>query len=56
VGEAGKRLIRLAEQIAEMTCEECGQPGRLHTGDWYKTLCDEDAAKWAEKLKELLGG
>jgi hypothetical protein len=50
VGEAGKRLIRLAEQIAEMTCEECGQPGKPRSRrGWMKTLCDTDAAEWSQR-------
>ena len=24
-------------------CEECGKPGHLRDGGWYKTLCDEHA-------------
>jgi len=37
------RLVRVAEDKADRTCEACGKPGRLHrtTGayPWYQTLC-----------------
>jgi len=24
-------------------CEDCGKPGQLRSGGWYRTLCDEHA-------------
>jgi hypothetical protein len=39
--EVISRMVRMAEQWAEHTCEECGKPGRERPGSWIKTLCDE---------------
>lgn len=32
-------LIREAEMESTATCEECGDPGKLYTGGWWRTLC-----------------
>lgn len=37
-------IIRAAENKSETICEWCGQPGKLRSGGWYKTYCDEHAA------------
>ena len=34
-------LINAAVTKADVTCEECGQPGSLREGSWLLTLCDE---------------
>jgi hypothetical protein len=34
-------MVRMAEEWAEHTCEECGKPGHERSGSWIKTLCDE---------------
>ena len=34
------RIGKAAEESAE-TCEECGEPGKLRTGGWLKTLCNK---------------
>jgi len=34
-------LVDMAERWTEATCEVCGQPGRLRSGSWLKTLCDK---------------
>jgi len=34
-------MVQMAEQWAEMTCEECGKPGKERSVGWVKTLCDE---------------
>jgi len=42
----------MAENMAAITCEECGKPGELRTGGWMRTLCDEHEAERQERLKE----
>ena len=34
------RLISEAEAKSEVTCEVCGEPGKLRQGGWIKCLCD----------------
>ena len=34
-------LIAMAEEWAGNTCEICGARGRLRSGKWLRTLCDE---------------
>lgn len=38
-------IIREYENKSAVTCEECGKPGALVEGDWYRTLCSEHAAQ-----------
>jgi len=38
-------LIALAEEMSSVTCEECGAPGELYTGGWYKTCCSIHKSK-----------
>ena len=41
-------MIRMAESMSAVTCEECGAPGRLRPGGWIRTLCDTHAPKEEE--------
>jgi Zn finger protein HypA/HybF involved in hydrogenase expression len=35
-------IVRLAEEKAAITCEDCGQPGSMTTNrSFYRTLCPE---------------
>jgi hypothetical protein len=34
-------LISMAESMSAVTCEECGNPGKLRGGYWVYTACDE---------------
>jgi hypothetical protein len=36
-------MVRMAESMSAVTCEECGVPGRIRHGGWISTLCDEHA-------------
>ena len=36
------RIAEVQEESSR-TCEICGQPGRLRSGRWIQTLCDEHA-------------
>lgn len=38
-------MIRMAESMSSVTCEECGSPGRQRSGGWIRTLCDLHARK-----------
>lgn len=38
--------IREAEAESSMTCERCGEPGKLRGNGWLRTLCDDC---WEEK-------
>lgn len=33
--------IREVEKKSYTICEDCGAPGALRSGGWYRTLCDE---------------
>jgi len=40
--EAIDDLVRAAEKICDVTCEECGSLGGLrNNGSWLKTLCND---------------
>jgi len=43
VGDQGDEIIEAAEMVSEHVCEVCGAPGRLRTGGWMMTRCDEHA-------------
>jgi hypothetical protein len=34
-------LTSMAEAMSEVTCQECGKPGKLRQGGWMVTLCDQ---------------
>ena len=34
-------LEAMAESMSAVICEECGKPGKLRSGGWVRTLCDE---------------
>ncbi len=38
-------MVRMAESMSSVTCEECGAPGHQRDGGWIKTLCDAHAKK-----------
>jgi hypothetical protein len=40
--EFDKFLIEMEKQSFTI-CETCGNPGKLRSGGWYRTLCDEHA-------------
>lgn len=52
--------IRIAEQKAENTCENCGKPGRLQNpkliGWWYKCVCDACVPIYADFPRRIAGG
>lgn len=36
-------LEAMADSMSAVTCEECGKPGKIRSGGWVKTLCEEHA-------------
>jgi hypothetical protein len=36
-------LVIRVEKQSYTVCEDCGQPGTLRSGGWFKTLCDTHA-------------
>lgn len=34
-------MVRMAESMSAVTCEECGKPGYQSDGGWIVTLCEE---------------
>jgi len=36
-------MVRMAESMSGVTCEECGNPGKRIGGGWITTLCEEHA-------------
>lgn len=38
--------ISFTEYRSSKTCEETGEPGKLYTKGWYRTLCDEKAKEY----------
>jgi hypothetical protein len=45
-------MVRMAESWAAHTCEECGKPGKMRTGGWIRTLCEEHEAERQERYAE----
>lgn len=39
------KIITKAEQKSCITCEFCGEKGKLRRGSWLKTLCDKCSGK-----------
>lgn len=37
-------IIDHYERLSGKTCEVCGEPGKIRTGSWIKTLCDHHNA------------
>lgn len=44
--------IRAAEKKSAVICEECGAPGKLRSGSWLKTYCDEHAKEFGYEDEE----
>jgi hypothetical protein len=38
-------MVRMAEAMSEVTCEQCGAPGEERGGGWIVTLCDTHAGE-----------
>ena len=42
-------MIRMAEAMCDITCEQCGAKGETRKGGWIVTLCDECNAERGSK-------
>ena len=38
-----RQAVDKAEKESVTICQECGQPGKLRDGSWYRTLCNNHA-------------
>lgn len=48
-------MVRMAESMSGVMCEECGKPGETRQGGWVRVLCDEHEAARQKKNKERFG-
>ncbi len=48
-------FIDEAEQLAYVTCEDCGEPGKTRQGGWIRTLCDECENRLQQRKKTADG-
>lgn len=48
-------MVRMAEAWAYASCQACGAPGKLRSGDWVRTLCDHHEEEYQRKRKERFG-
>lgn len=39
--ECIRGMIQMACAMSLHICEDCGNPGRMRSDNWYRTLCDE---------------
>lgn len=42
-------MVRIAEAISEITCEECGSPGIVRRGGWVRTLCNKHENEYQQR-------
>jgi len=45
-------MVTLAEYMSGHTCEICGERGKIRSGPWFVTLCDEHHEARIGRLKE----
>jgi len=45
-------LVRMAEAMSAVTCEECGSPGKMRGPGWILTLCDLHAEERGYNKKD----
>lgn len=38
-------LEAMADSMSSVICEDCGKPGKLRSGGWVRTLCEDHAAE-----------
>lgn len=44
-------MVRMAESMSAVTCEECGSLGHQRSGGWIRTLCDKHEEAYQEKMR-----
>jgi hypothetical protein len=47
-------LVRMAESMSGVICEECGKPGTQTSGGWIKTVCKEHGGEDYDTPEEEL--
>ena len=47
-------MVRMAESMSGVTCEECSAPAETHGPGWIKTLCDHHEAERQARYKEIV--
>lgn len=52
--DAVSGMVRMAESMSAVTCEECGNLGSQRHGGWIRTLCDTHEEERQLKYKERL--
>jgi hypothetical protein len=45
-------MVRMAEAMSAVTCEQCGSPGEQRHGGWIRTLCDHHEEQYQNRNKE----
>jgi hypothetical protein len=45
-------MVTLAEYMSGHTCEICGERGKIRSGPWFVTLCDEHHEARIGRIKE----
>ena len=45
-------MVRIAESMSGVTCEDCGDVGNRRDGGWIRTLCDHHEAEYQKRKKE----
>ena len=45
-------VLAMAECMSAVTCEECGDRGKVRTSGWHRTLCDEHAVAAGYSIEE----
>lgn len=43
-------MVRMAEAMSAVTCEECGAPGRQRSDGWIRTLCDHHEEEYQKRF------
>jgi hypothetical protein len=44
-------MVRMAESMSGVMCEECGAPGTTNSGGWIRTLCEQHEAEYQQRRK-----
>ena len=45
-------MVDMAESMSGITCEVCGNVGKMHRGGWLRTLCDTHGAEIQAEMEE----
>lgn len=48
-------IVSMAERMSSRICEDCGKPGKLYTGGWWLTQCQDCRSKHLEARDRVNG-